>query len=82
MRENSVSRADPNSTILTPEEAAVFLRLDKLGSKNPLETLRYYRNHKGLKAVRYGKKCLYMREELERFARESSMTGPEVGESA
>lgn len=68
------------SPILTPEEAVVFLRLDAAGVTNPLRALAYYRNHKGLRATRFGRTVCYHRDELERFARESLRAGPEIGE--
>jgi hypothetical protein len=53
--------------VLTPEEAAKYLRLDAAGCKNPLQTLRYYRGKKKLKGTRIGRRVLYTRKALDEF---------------
>ena len=51
--------------VLTPREAALYLRLDLNG--NWQQTLRYYREKKKLKATRIGKRLLYTRKALDEF---------------
>ena len=51
--------------VLTPLEAALYLRLDPNG--NWKQTLRYYREKKKLKATRIGKRIVYTRKELHAF---------------
>ncbi len=58
----------PCPEILTQEEAIRYLRLDTVGHRNPLNTLRYYRSKHKLKAVRLGKGLFYTRKELNRFS--------------
>jgi hypothetical protein len=52
--------------VLTPREAALYLRLDLNG--NWQQTLRYYREKKKLKATRIGRRIVYTRKELNIFA--------------
>ena len=48
--------------LLTEDEAARYLRLDV---KNKGDTLRYYRESHGLRAVQISRRVLYPQEELE-----------------
>ena len=48
--------------LLTEEEAASYLRLDVA---NVGDTLRYYRENHGLRAVQISRRVLYPREQLE-----------------
>lgn len=77
---SKATAAQLGSPLLTETEAAVYLRLAEIGVNNVAATMAYYRQRKGLKAVRYGKKCVYHREDLNVFARANSLTGPEAGE--
>lgn len=52
--------------VLTPREAALYLRLDLNG--NWQHTLRYYREKKKLRATRIGKRIVYTKKELNEFA--------------
>ncbi len=52
---------------MTPGEAVAFLRLDQTGIKDPLLSLRYYREKGLLRATRIGKAIRYRRVELDRF---------------
>jgi hypothetical protein len=52
--------------VLTPREAALYLRMDLNG--NWQQTLRYYREKKKLRPTRIGRKTVYMRKELYEFA--------------
>ncbi len=56
---------EPCPDVLTPEEAARYLRLDLNG--NWQQTLRYYREKKKLKGTRIGRRVLYTRKALEEF---------------
>lgn len=53
--------------LLTKDEAIRYLRLDVDGPKNPVETLRHYREKGLLHGTQVGKRLLYRRVELERF---------------
>lgn len=56
--------------LLTPVEAAQYLRLDELGQhppKSALRTLDYWRQRGELKATKFARRVWYRREELERF---------------
>jgi len=59
----------PAPSILTPDEAVCFLRLDKT------ETLDYYRRRHLLNATVIGKKLLYSRVELLNFAERMTHKG-------
>jgi hypothetical protein len=63
----------PCPDVLTGDEAVRYLRLDVDGPKNPLQTLRYYREKGKLKGTRMGKKVVYTREALNKFLQ--MMTG-------
>ena len=59
--------AFPN--LMTPVEAAMFLRLDEIGH-NPgsaRRTLNYWRDRGDLKATKYARRVWFLRAELERF---------------
>ena len=55
--------------ILTPQEAAQFLRLDQIGHnpESAKRTLDYWRSRGELKATKYGRHAWYLREQLENF---------------
>ena len=55
----------PVPDVLTPQEAAVFLRID--GAAHWENTLRYYRDKGDLSATRIGKKMFYTRRALTDF---------------
>lgn len=57
----------PCPEVLTPEEAVRYLRLDKTGIKDPLLSLRYYREKGLLRGTKVGLRLRYRRVELERF---------------
>ena len=54
----------PAPTVLTAEEAVVFLRLDQTDIKDPLASLRYYREKGLLKGVKIGLKLRYRLTDL------------------
>jgi hypothetical protein len=55
--------------LMTPVEAAMFLRLDQIGHtpKSAKRTLNYWRNHDELKATKFAKHVWYLKKELEKF---------------
>lgn len=56
--------------ILTPIEAAQYLRLDELGSHTPrsaIRTLNYWRDQGQLRATKFARRVWYRRAELDRF---------------
>ena len=58
------------SDLLTPVEAAQYLRLDELGQHTPrsaIRTLNYWRDQGQLKATRFARHVWYRKEELDRF---------------
>jgi len=55
----------PCPDVLTPREAALYLRLDLDG--NWQQTLRYYREKRKLKGTRIGKRVMYTRMALAEF---------------
>lgn len=57
----------PCPELLTEEEAIRFLRLDSVDVKEPVNTLKYYRQKGLLKATQVGKCIRYRRIELERL---------------
>ncbi|MEI7835066.1 MAG: helix-turn-helix domain-containing protein [Planctomycetota bacterium] len=57
-----VEPSRPCPELLTEDEASLYLRLNV---KNPGDTLRYYREHRGLRAVQISRQVLYPRKELD-----------------
>lgn len=55
--------------LMTPVEAAMFLRLDETGHnpKSAKRTLNYWRDKGCLKATKYSRHVWYLKEELNRF---------------
>ena len=56
--------------LLTPVEAAQYLRLDETGSHTPesaIRTLNYWRDNGQLKATKYARRVWYRKTELDRF---------------
>ena len=54
----------PAPSVLTAEEAVVFLRLDQTNIKNPVQTLRYYRERGLLRGIKIGLKLRYRLTDL------------------
>ena len=54
----------PAPSVLTAEEAVLFLRLDQTGIKDPLLSLRYYREKGLLRGVKIGLKLRYRLADL------------------
>ena len=58
--------------LLTPVEAAQYLRLDETGNHTPksaIRTLNYWRDRGELKATKYARRVWYLRDELRAFLR-------------
>ena len=58
------------SDLLTPVEAAQYLRLDETGSHTPtsaIRTLNYWRDRGELKATKFARHVWYRKRELDRF---------------
>ncbi|MHC4131288.1 MAG: helix-turn-helix domain-containing protein [Planctomycetota bacterium] len=57
--------------LMTPTEAAMFLRLDQTGHnpKSARRTLNYWRNRGDLKATKYARRVWFLKTELLRFLR-------------
>ena len=55
--------------LMTPPEAAMFLRLDEIGHtpESASRTLNYWRDHGQLKATKFSKRVWYLKAELEAF---------------
>ena len=60
---------DPFPPIMTPTEAAQFLRLDQTDHTpvSARRTLDYWRNRGDLKGTKYARHVWYLKEELEKF---------------
>jgi len=61
-------RAFPD--LLTPTEAAQYLRLDEIGTHTPktaIRTLNYWRGQKQLRATKYARHVWYRKSELDQF---------------
>lgn len=57
-------------TLLTPVEAAQYIRLDETGAHIPesaARTLNYWRNKGELKATKFARRIWYRKDELDRF---------------
>jgi hypothetical protein len=64
--------------LLTPIEAAQYLRLDETGNHSPqsaVRTLNYWRDKGQLKATKFVRRVWYLREELEKFLRIKTENG-------
>jgi hypothetical protein len=55
--------------LMTPAEAAMFLRLDQTGHtpESARRTLNYWRDRGELKATKYARRVWYLKGELEAF---------------
>ena len=65
------SRPEVFPALMTPVEAAMFLRLDQTSHtpNSAIRTLNYWRDHGELKATKYARRVWYLKEELENFLR-------------
>jgi len=55
--------------LMTPVEAAMFLRLDETGHnpKSAARTLNYWRDRGDLNATKYARRVWFLKKELEKF---------------
>ena len=55
--------------LMTPVEAAMFLRLDQTdhNPKSAIRTLTYWRDRGYLKATKYARRIWFLKDELEKF---------------
>ena len=56
--------------LLTPVEAAIYLRLHEVGGHTPasaIRTLNYWRDKGQLRATKFARRVWYRKEELDRF---------------
>jgi len=63
-------RPERFAELLTPIEAAQYLRLDETGNHTPqttMRTLNYWRDRGDLRATKFARRVWYLKEELERF---------------
>ena len=63
-------RPDEFPELLTPVEAAQYLRLDEAGGHTPesaIRTLNYWRDRGQLKATKFARRVWYRKAELDRF---------------
>jgi hypothetical protein len=60
--------------LMTPVEAALFLRLDETGHgpKSATRTLNYWRGQGELRATRFARRVWYLRQELEAFLKKKT----------
>jgi len=63
------------SDLMTPIEAAMFLRLNQIGHtpKSAKRTLNYWRDRGELKATKYARHVWYLRSELEAFLQKKTI---------
>jgi len=63
--------------LLTPIEAAQYLRLDETGNHTPqsaIRTLNYWRERGELRATKYARQVWYLKKELEAFLSKKTQT--------
>ena len=67
-------RPDIFPELMCPTEAAMFLRLDKVGHTpaSARRTLDFWRGKGELKATKYAKRVWYLKTELEAFLRKKT----------
>ena len=60
--------------LMTPEEAAMFLRLDQTGHnpESAKRALNYWRDQGELRATKFARRVWYLRQELEAFLRKKT----------
>jgi len=76
-RNNGWPKPPPEFPLLmTPTEAAQFLRLDQTGltPESAKRTLNYWRDRGELRATKYARHVWYLREELENFLKNKTET--------
>jgi len=70
-RENTEWPGRPEAfpDLMTPVEAAMFLRLDQTGHnpRSACRTLNYWRDRGDFRATKFARRVWYLKEELEKF---------------
>ena len=68
-QQNWPEKPDTFSELMTPVEAAMYLRLDLAGHtpKSAIRTLNYWRDNDQLRATKYSRHVWYLKQELENF---------------
>ena len=63
--------------LMTPVEAAMFLRLDQTGHspKSACKTLNYWRDRDELRATKFARHVWYLKKELENFLENKTEEG-------
>ena len=71
------TRPETFPDLMTPIEAAVFLRLDQTGHTpaSAKRTLNYWRDTGELKATKFARRVWYLRQEVEAFLKNRTETG-------
>ena len=69
VKDNWPERPQVFPDLMTPVEAAMFLRLDQVGHtpEAAIRTLNYWRDKGELKSTKYARHVWYLREELDKF---------------
>lgn len=71
------SRPDTFGDLLTPVEAAMYLRMDESGAHTPTSasrTLNFWRSKGELRATKFARRVWYRRAELDRFLERKTET--------
>jgi len=70
-------RPDVFPELMTPTEAAMFLRLDQTrhNPRSAKRTLNYWRDKGELRATKYARRVWYLKEELENFLKNKTEQG-------
>ncbi|MBI9019107.1 MAG: helix-turn-helix domain-containing protein [Phycisphaerae bacterium] len=68
-RQTWTTRPEVFPELMTPVEAAMFLRLDQVGHtpEAAIRTLNYWRDKGYLKATKYARRIWYLKSQLEEF---------------
>ena len=68
-RQNWPGKPEIFPDLMTPVEAAMFLRLDQVGHspESATRTLTYWRGKGYLRATKYARHVWYLKEELDKF---------------
>ena len=69
VKDNWPERPGVFPDLMTPVEAAMFLRLDQVGHtpEAAIRTLNYWRDKGELKSTKYARHVWYLKEELDKF---------------
>lgn len=70
------NRPDEFPGLLTPTEAAQYLRLDQTGHsvESAIRTLKYWRDKGVLKATKYARRVWFLKSELDQFLKNKTET--------